>query len=145
MKHFLTLSFLCFLLQGQAQELTQSQLTSDWQLFSKKDGISLFVRQEACSNPYEKQASDYIFIKMINSNGEAYDANVTIGLVYEEGCVGCGQENESGRFVTLEANSEKSCDCTFKHGELSYLIKNRNHSDDRTFKSIQLIEFNTTH
>lgn len=145
MKHILTFTFLCCILQAHAQELTQAQLTADWQLLSVKDGVSLFVRQEACSNPYEKQASDYIFMKLVNPNGTAYDANVTIGLVYEEGCIGCELENESGRFISVEANSEKTCDCTFKHGELSYLIKNRNHSDERTFKSIQLIDFKTNH
>ena len=121
--------------------LKANELSQDWSLLTQQDGVSLFVKRMSCElNPSQKPL-DYLLVKVVNESGEEVNSNFQIGLHYDEGCRGCEQNVETYRTVLLASNSSKECDCTFKNGELSLLIKNPNHSDDAVFESIELIDF----
>lgn len=122
--------------------MNASELSTKWSLLTEQDGVKLFVKRESCKLHKTQKPLDYLLVKVVNESGEAVTSNFQIGLHYNEGCTGCEQNVETYRSVLLASNSSEECDCTFKsNGQLSLLIKNPNHLDDRVFESIELIDF----
>ncbi len=121
--------------------VSANDLSKDWSLLKEQNGAKLFVKREACSINPSLKPLDYLLVKVVNENGDAVNSSFQIGLLFNNGCRGCEQNVETLRTVIVEANSSKECDCSFKNGEMSLLIKNPNHSDDAVFEGIQLIDF----
>ena len=138
------LVFLCLVqLSVYGQELKKADLTSEWNLFSEKDGIKIFLRSETCDVQGAAKPFDYTFIKVENTNSEEKIVDLQLGMNYNGNCIGCSVNDiEAKRKITVPANSFLLGDCTFERGELSYLIENKNYPNAFAFKSVKLIYLN---
>jgi len=121
------------------------EITSEWQLFSKIDGVEMYLRKEDCKLSYLEKELSFTFIKLKNTSDERKNIKFQVARNYTTGiCMGCEEESESFHEISVPSKSSIENDCSFKHSKLSVLIANPNLKDNPlVFESIELIKFYT--
>lgn len=104
--------------------LSPSNLKKDWSTLHQAEEIKIDIRKESCQIEHVNKPFDYAFLRVENSGQSELSISFQLTVKYSDGtCAGCDTSIETVRTVIVPANSTIESDCSFKNGQLSYLLK----------------------
>lgn len=104
--------------------IAPSGLKKDWSTLHQGEEIKIDIRKESCEIEHVSKAFDYAFLRVENSGQSELAVSFQLTVKYSDGtCAGCDASVETVRTIIIPANSALESDCSFKNGQLSYLLK----------------------
>ena len=104
--------------------IAPSSLKKDWSSLLLTEEIKIDIRKESCKIEHVSKPFDYAFLRVENSGQSELVVSFQLAVKYSDGtCAGCDTSVETVRTIIIPANSTLESDCSFKNGQLSYLLK----------------------